>query len=105
MTTHKVCRVLFGLTMALAIVRAAAEERYARTELHMGVEFEVILYADDAEKANDTISRAMSRIAALDKALSDYDLDSELSKLSQTSVNSVAPPPVRGGRVGRAYPG
>ena len=73
---------------------ATAEERYARTELHMGVEFEVVLYACDARQADNALSKAMSRIAALDKALSDYDLDSELSKLSQTSVDSTSPPPI-----------
>ena len=32
-------------------------------------------------------TKAMARIAALDKALSDYDLESELSKLSETSAD------------------
>jgi FAD:protein FMN transferase len=70
-----------------------AEERYARTELHMGVEFEVVLYADNTQLADQALGKAMSRIAALDKALSDYDLESELSQLSQTSVNSGSSPP------------
>jgi len=66
----------------------ASVSRFSRTELHMGVEFEVVLYAPDAAKADEALTKAMARIAALDKALSDYDLDSELSKLSETSVIS-----------------
>ena len=63
-------------------------ERYSRSELHMGVEFEVVLYASDPQLAEAAISQAMTRIAALDKVLSDYDPDSELSKLSESSVVS-----------------
>lgn len=64
---------------------AAAEQRYSRTEIHMGVEFEVVLYAADEAQAAAALTKAMDRIAALDQALSDYDLASELSKLSATS--------------------
>src|SRR5687768_17420514 len=73
---------LIFLLMALAVLSAAAaEDRYARSEPHMGVEFEVVLYASDAKQADEALTKAMDRIAALDKALSDYDLESELSKL------------------------
>lgn len=54
----------------------------------MGVEFQVVLYATSAEQAEAAIDAAMRRIAELDKALSDYDLESELSKLSETSHGS-----------------
>jgi thiamine biosynthesis lipoprotein len=55
----------------------------------MGVEFQVVLYSDDAARADKALTQAMARVAALDKALSDYDPESELSKLCETS--SVAP--------------
>jgi thiamine biosynthesis lipoprotein len=61
-------------------------QRFTRSEPHMGVEFEVVLYASNAATAETAISKAMARITALDKALSDYDLESELSKLSESSV-------------------
>ena len=61
-------------------------QRYSRSELHMGVEFEVVLYANDPQLAETALTKAHSRIAALDKALSDYDLESELSTLSETSA-------------------
>ena len=67
--------------------------RHVRTELHMGVEFEAVLYSADAALAEKALTAAMARVAALDKTLSDYDLESELNKLSATST--VADP--RGG--------
>jgi thiamine biosynthesis lipoprotein len=61
-------------------------KRFSKSELHMGVEFEVVLYAQDEAAGEAAIDKVMARIAELDKTLSDYDLDSELSKLSETSV-------------------
>jgi thiamine biosynthesis lipoprotein len=79
-------RALFiACLLPLSCCSAAELQRFARTELHMGVEFEVILYAADAAQADAALTKAMARVAALDKALSDYDLESELSKLSATS--------------------
>ncbi len=71
---------------------AAEEQRFARSELHMGVEFEVVLYSADSAPADAALTKAMARIAALDKALSDYDLESELSRLSASSHSPAAPP-------------
>ncbi len=80
----------FCAVFAIAVCARGEEvpQRYARTELHMGVEFEVVLYASDAAAAEAALTKAMARIAALDKTLSDYDPESELSKLSESSVVS-----------------
>jgi thiamine biosynthesis lipoprotein len=51
----------------------------------MGVEFEIELFARTDLEAAAAIDAAFARIAALDKALSDYDPASELSRLSQTA--------------------
>src|SRR5215831_7981301 len=77
------------LLIALSGAATAQEalQRFSRSEVHMAVDFEVVLYASDAAKANEALSKAMQRIADLDKRLSDYDLDSELSKLSEISAN------------------
>jgi FAD:protein FMN transferase len=78
---------LAGSPASLCAQPSAKElQRYSRSELHMGVEFEVVLYANDPQLAETALTKAQSRIAALDKALSDYDLESELSKLSETSA-------------------
>jgi thiamine biosynthesis lipoprotein len=82
--------MLIVICCLLAVTQLAMGEQpltsFSRSELHMGVEFEVVLYAKDAAAGEAAIARAMQRIAELDKILSDYDPDSELSKLSETSV-------------------
>src|SRR5438552_193818 len=84
--------ILFGALVALLWGKLTADEaakanfqRFARSEMHMGVEFEVVLYCDQAAAADEGLTKAMARIAALDKTLSDYDPESELSRLSETS--------------------
>src|SRR4051812_20766741 len=83
-------RALFGVVFMVALgnVVGAKESlvRCSRAELHMGVEFEVVLYAGDAAAGEVAIVKAFARIAELDKALSDYDAESELSQLSESSV-------------------
>lgn len=74
------------LVLGTAEIGAEELQRFSRSELHMGVEFEVVLYAKDAVAAEAAIGKAMARIAELNKRLSDYEADSELSKLSETSV-------------------
>jgi len=77
---------------ALAIPAASpADEttglrRFRQTGIHMGVEFEVELYTADDQQATAAIRAAFARIAALDRAMSDYDAASELSRLSETST-------------------
>src|SRR5262245_12478046 len=83
---------VFLVALVLIAQAAAADQdepplmRFSRSEVHMAVDFEVVLYAADAKFADEALSKAMARIAALDKTLSDYDPDSELSKLSETST-------------------
>src|SRR4051812_22050036 len=78
--------VLLAIAGACVGQEPASLTRYSRNELHMGVEFEVVLYAADATKADEALRKALAQIAALDKALSDYDPASELSRLSEASV-------------------
>jgi thiamine biosynthesis lipoprotein len=54
-------------------------------ERHMGVSFKIVLYAPEEEAATAAFTAAFARIAALDKAMSDYDSASELSRLSAAS--------------------
>jgi thiamine biosynthesis lipoprotein len=81
------------LSRKIACAEPEQLKRYARSELHMGVEFQVILYAPSPELADQALTSAMARIAALDKSLSDYDLESELSKLSETTTTREADNP------------
>jgi thiamine biosynthesis lipoprotein len=67
-------------------------ERHAATERHMGTQFHVVLYSDDQVAANRAIGQAFARIAALDRALSNYQPDSELNQLCRHSPQQGAIP-------------
>jgi len=86
---------LVGATLPAADAPLA---KYRQSALHMGVEFEVELYAADPDVAKAAIVAAFARIEQLDKRLSDYDAASELSRLSETSTvppggDVTGPPP------------
>jgi thiamine biosynthesis lipoprotein len=66
--------------------------QHARSQMHMAVDFEVVLYAQSDEAAEAAFAKAFARIAELDKKLSDYDSASELSRLSATSQIGSLPP-------------
>jgi FAD:protein FMN transferase len=64
----------------------SAVERLARFEFeetHMASPFHIVLYSNDAAAARRASRAAFDRIAALNAVLSDYDPESELSRLSQ----------------------
>lgn len=76
---------------------------YRRAELHMGVEFELVVYAPDQAAAERALDAAFARIAELDRLLSDYNPSSELSQLSLSSSpprreSGTLPQPVPVGR-------
>jgi len=83
--------LLTALASGTAAAGADALARHVRTELHMGVEFEVVVYSDDTALAEKALTAGMARVAALDQALSDYNLESELSRLSATSTVAGSP--------------
>jgi thiamine biosynthesis lipoprotein len=67
-------------------------ERFAFRQMHMGVPFDVLLYAPDADTASAAAEAASERIEALNAILSDYDPDSELTRLSATAGQGRAVP-------------
>ncbi len=64
----------------------SALSRYSQSQPHMGVEFEVVLYASDQGTAEKALAAAFDRIKKLDETLSDYREESELSQLSASSL-------------------
>ena len=56
--------------------------RFEFAETHMGSAFKIVLYSTDAATARSASRAAFDRIAALDATLSDYQPESELSRLS-----------------------
>lgn len=73
------------LAAALAQAPSGPLERHSQRQFHMGVEFEVVLYAPDPASADKAFAAAFERIAELDRIMSDYDAESELSRLSAAS--------------------
>lgn len=86
-------RLLLALVTCLLLLVASrgmaddamSLQRFARTELHMAVEFEVVLYAPDQAAADRAFAAAFDRIAKLNRVMSDYDAESELSRLSASA--------------------
>jgi thiamine biosynthesis lipoprotein len=73
---------------------AAAGElsRFRYSQNHMGTTVELILYAADERSANLAAAAAYARIRQLDGIMSDYQPESELSRLSRTSGSGQAVP-------------
>lgn len=64
---------------------AAELFRFEFQQVHMGVPIKLVLYAADRPTANKAADAAFERIAQLDRIMSDYQPDSELSALSRTA--------------------
>jgi len=62
-----------------------ADGRYAYEKAEMGLPVRVTLYAPDEGAARAAADRAFARVEALNAVFSDYDSDSELSRLSDTA--------------------
>jgi thiamine biosynthesis lipoprotein len=61
---------------------AGRPARFEFEETHMASPFHIVLYSTDAATARRASRAAFDRVAALNKVLSDYDPESELSRLS-----------------------
>ena len=81
---------LLGAWLGLATCTEAASNpdsagklsRFEFVETHMGCSFKILLYSTDATTARRVSRLAFDRIAALDATLSDYQPESELSRLA-----------------------
>jgi thiamine biosynthesis lipoprotein len=60
-------------------------DRFESAQPHMGTNFEIVCYASTQADAERAFRLGFARIAALDRVMSDYDPDSELSQLSRLS--------------------
>src|SRR5882724_7622844 len=66
--------------------------RYEYQRPEMGVPFRIILYACDQAHAEAAADAAFERVKQLNDIMSDYDADSELSKLSRSSGQGIEVP-------------
>src|SRR5258706_1690259 len=84
---------LFQIVAAFALAATGeAEQRFVFEKAEMGVPFRITLYADDEAAARAAADAAFERVEVLNSILSDYDSDSELSRLSRTSGQGRAIP-------------
>lgn len=67
-------------------------ERFEFSQPQMGVPFRIVLYAPDRPTAESAARAAFARISELNDIMSDYDTDSELSRLSRTAGSDRAVP-------------
>lgn len=67
----------------LDLRRASDLQRYEFKQPHMGTLFTVTLYAPNEMNAREASGAAFSKIAALDRMMTDYDPESELMQLCQ----------------------
>lgn len=94
-------RGLLCLFVSVAILRSAAADgdnfanpilsRHEQTQVRMGTEFRVVLYARSDADASRAFAAAFRRIAELDAILSDYKDDSELTRLCRDSRGEATP--------------
>jgi FAD:protein FMN transferase len=80
---------LFALAVLVAGCVSAPKNqnltRYEFEQAQMGVPFRIVLYAPNETVATRSAEKAMARVAELNAIMSDYEYDSELSKLGRTS--------------------
>jgi FAD:protein FMN transferase len=87
--------VLVALTALTGLNAAAAANELTRFEYQraeMGMPFRIVLYQTNQLSADSAADAAFQRIKQLNDIMSDYDPDSELSKLSATAGSSNAVP-------------
>jgi thiamine biosynthesis lipoprotein len=89
--------VFFFLTLAVICASCVSTKtivvplnRYEFDRAEMGVPFRIVLYAPNPALAERASSSAYDRIKQLNDIMTDYDTDSELSKLSHTSGSGQA---------------
>lgn len=77
--------LMVGVSALSAAGQDAQLERFEFQQIRMGVPFRLALYAPDEVSANRAARAAFRRVRHLNSVLSDYDPDSELSRLCRLS--------------------
>jgi thiamine biosynthesis lipoprotein len=85
---------VFPLAALVPAACAAPLERHEFAESHMGTQFRIVLYSAERSAAERAAAEAFARIAGLERALSDYDPESELERLGRSSDGPSPGPPV-----------
>lgn len=86
---HRLCLLLLLFT---ALAHAADLQKFIYEKPEMGVPFRVSVYAPNADTAKAAADAAFQKVEELNAIFSDYEDDSELSKLSRTSGSGAKVP-------------
>lgn len=90
MSNSRLVFLLFQLTVCCCLFgqapQPAALQMFESVESHMGTLMRITLYAHDSMEATSAFDAAFARISAIDVALTDYQPQSELNRLTQTAV-------------------
>lgn len=92
------CCASLPLVFALALLSGGCEptlHRYEFNEPRMGAAFRIVMYAPDHAAADRAARAAYARVDELNAILSDYDTTSEISRLSQRTLDGPMAEPVR----------
>lgn len=73
-------------TASQQIANSAPLSRYEFLKIRMAIPVRITVYAPDEATANQVTDRAYARFLELDRLLSDYDPDSELSRLCRDAL-------------------
>jgi len=84
--------LVLGILAGCAVKPTAPLTRHEFSAVHMAIPFRIVLYSRDPVQATNAAQAAWGRIAELNRILSDYDPDSELSRLGATSPHTNAVP-------------
>jgi|SRR5579871_1193390 len=87
--------VIVSLCLVIpALARAGELQQFTYQQPKMGTVFQIILYCDDEKVADAAADAAWNRVDQLNDIFSDYDPNSELSKLSRLTDNGPMAAPV-----------
>lgn len=76
--------ILLAFLLAGCVSNSTVLQRYEFQRPEMGLPFRIVLYTTDGASATNAAEAAFARIAELNHILSDYEDDSELSRLSRS---------------------
>ncbi len=91
MNSHWVRRFSFLTSLPLLVVSCSSVSksppltRYEFHQTEMGVPFRIVLYASSQKSGEAAAAAAFQRVKQINDIMTDYDSDSELSRLSRTS--------------------
>jgi thiamine biosynthesis lipoprotein len=90
LSLYALIAVIFPLLVGCAAMPPQQLTRYEFERPEMGVPFRIVLYSASAETATNAAEAAFKRVADLNDIMTDYEYDSELSRLSRTSGSGEA---------------